>query len=114
MPLLTLNTNILIEDARQEKLIKQASSLVADLLSKSEKYVMVYLRDRQAMHFAGSDSPCALLELKSIGLPENRTAEFSAALCELVASNTGVAPDRVYIEYSNAERHMWGWNSGTF
>ena len=114
MPLLTIQTNISIEDAEQEKLIKQASALVSELLSKSEKYVMVYLRQGQAMIFAGTDSPCALMELKSIGLPENRTAEISEALCKLVASETGITPDRIYIEFSNAQRHMWGWNSATF
>ena len=114
MPLLTIQTNISIEDAKQQELIKQASALVAELLSKSEQYVMVYLRHGQAMVFAGTDRPCALLELKSIGLPENRTSELSEALCKLVTSETGITPDRIYIVFSNAQRHMWGWNSATF
>lgn len=114
MPLVTIHTNISIDAAQQEKLIKQASALVSELLSKSEQYVMVYLQEGQTMLFAGSDGPCALLELKSIGLPENRTAEISAALCKLVSSETGITPERVYIEFGSAQRHMWGWNSGTF
>jgi len=114
MPLLTIHTNIAIEDAGQAKLIRQASVLVAEQLSKSEQYVMVNLQDKQSMLFAGTDGPCALLELKSIGLPEDRTAEISSALCAMVASETDIKPDRVYIEFTNAERHMWGWNSSTF
>jgi len=114
MPLLTVRTNIAIDNARQQELIRQASALVSEQLFKSEKYVMVNLQDKQPMLFAGSDQPCALLELKSIGLPEDRTAEISNALCALLAAETGITPDRVYIEFTNAERHMWGWNSGTF
>ncbi|MDX5151731.1 MAG: phenylpyruvate tautomerase MIF-related protein [Acidiferrobacterales bacterium] len=114
MPLLTIQTNIAIDEAGQENLIRQASSLVSEQLSKSEKYVMVNLQDKQPMLFAGTDGPCALLGLKSIGLPEDRTTEISNALCALVAAETDIKPDRVYIEFTNAERHMWGWNSSTF
>ncbi|MGD8630473.1 MAG: phenylpyruvate tautomerase MIF-related protein, partial [Gammaproteobacteria bacterium] len=58
--------------------------------------------------------PLAYLELKSIGLPESRTADLSRALCEMLADAAGIDPDRVYIEFTDAPRKMWGWNSGTF
>ena len=54
------------------------------------------------------------LELKSIGLPQDRTTELSKALCKLVHDEFGVRPDRVYIEFADAPRTMWGWNGGTF
>ena len=114
MPLLTIRTNVPIDAERRGELTKKASALVAGQLGKSERYVMVLLQDDQALIFAGSADPCALLELKSIGLPEDRTAEISHALCSLVADETGIAADRVYIEFGNAQRHMWGWNSATF
>ncbi|MCK5919804.1 MAG: hypothetical protein KAG66_02615, partial [Methylococcales bacterium] len=40
--------------------------------------------------------------------------EYSRALCELVENELGIPADRIYIEFSNPERHMWGWNEGTF
>ncbi|MDX1698112.1 MAG: phenylpyruvate tautomerase MIF-related protein, partial [Thiohalobacterales bacterium] len=67
-----------------------------------------------AMQFAGSDEPLAYLELKSIGLPESATADISGALCQLISSEAGVQPDRVYIEFTDAPRKMWGWNNSTF
>ena len=27
---------------------------------------------------------------------------------------TGIAGDRIYIEFADAPRRMWGWNGGTF
>ena len=114
MPLLTIRTNIHIEDSNRQAFIRQASTLVANELSKSEKYVMINLQHQQKLLFAGSDKPCALLELKSIGLPEDRTAQLSSALCEHVTEQTGIPSDRVYIEFTNAARHMWGWNGSTF
>jgi phenylpyruvate tautomerase len=114
MPLLTIRTNVALGESEKMELIRQASALVSSQLSKSEQYVMVYLEDNQPMLFAGNDDPCALLELKSIGLPEDRTTEISNALCEMINGETGIAADRIYIEFSNAARHMWGWNSRTF
>jgi phenylpyruvate tautomerase PptA (4-oxalocrotonate tautomerase family) len=32
----------------------------------------------------------------------------------MMASATGVDPERVYIEFTDAPRKMWGWNNGTF
>jgi phenylpyruvate tautomerase PptA (4-oxalocrotonate tautomerase family) len=87
---------------------------VATGLGKPEKYVMVTIAPMQPMVFAGSDAPCAYLELKSIGLPTNKTKDLSAALCQLVHDSTGIKADRIYIEFFDAPREMWGWNEGTF
>ncbi len=66
------------------------------------------------MLFGGNDAALAYLELKSIGLPERKTRELSEALCTLLEEEVGIARDRIYIEFSNAERHLWGWNGTTF
>lgn len=114
MPLLTISTNISIDRARQQQVARQASATVSDLLGKPERYVMVIINADQAMVFAGSDEACAYLQLKSLGLPENQTAEFSSRLCELVRETLSVPVDRIYIEFSGPDRHLWGWNSATF
>jgi phenylpyruvate tautomerase PptA (4-oxalocrotonate tautomerase family) len=114
MPLLSISTNQLVQADQCKLVIRTASSLVADLLGKPESYVMVMLNDNANMLFAGSDEPLAYLELKSLGLPENDTGRLSEQLCQLMNSELGVPVDRVYIEFSNPERHMWGWNKGTF
>lgn len=84
------------------------------MLGKPENYVMVILQTNPAMLFAGSDEPLAYLELKSLGLPEDKTADFSSRLCTLVSELLGVAPERTYIEFSSPARHCWGWNHSTF
>jgi hypothetical protein len=75
---------------------------------------MVSLETEQSMLFAGDDAPCAYLELKSIGLPEGRTAELSASLCKFIHGELDIPQERIYIEFANAARHMWGWNGATF
>lgn len=114
MPYLKIETNVNINSAQHAELLEHSSSKVAELLGKPESYVMVSLQANVPMLFAGSNAPLAYLELKSIGLPQARTTELSAALTALMGELIGVAEERVYIEFADAERPMWGWKSRTF
>jgi phenylpyruvate tautomerase PptA (4-oxalocrotonate tautomerase family) len=114
MPYLHIRTNQPVADGDRPQLLEQATRAVSDALGKSDRYVMVSLEVNPDMLFAGDDAPLAYLELKSIGLPEDRTAALSEALCAFVEQSLGVAPERTYVELANAPRHLWGWNRGTF
>jgi phenylpyruvate tautomerase PptA (4-oxalocrotonate tautomerase family) len=114
MPLLRIQTNHALDTDTQQALIRKASAAVAGMLGKPERYVMVSFERNPAMLFGGSDAPLAYLELKSIGLPQAKTTEFSSRLTTLLGDETGLPADRVYIEFADAERSMWGWNGGTF
>ena len=114
MPYLKIQTNQAIAAEQASQFIKSASQLVAEDLGKPERYVMVALEPPVPMIFAGSDAPAVFMELKSIGLPEAKTPKLSESLCKLVSSQLGVPADRVYIEFQDAPRKMWGWDSGTF
>lgn len=114
MPYLKIQTNQNLPVDRARNLALKASALVARLLGKPESYVMTSVENNPAMTFAGTDESLAFLELKSIGLPESITADTSRALCELVSAETGIDSARIYIEFSDAARKMWGWDKGTF
>ncbi len=114
MPLLKIHTNRPLDGTAQTALMQKASAKVAELLGKPERYVMIALDTNQAMLFAGSDAPLAYLELKSIGLPDDATTPLSAALCQLISEELNIAQDRIYIEFTNAERRRWGWDGHTF
>jgi len=114
MPYLKIQTNHSVDADKVSHLIKSASHLVAEGLGKPERYVMVALEPPVPMVFAGNDDPTVFMELKSIGLPESKTAQLSASLCQLVNTELAVPTDRIYIEFQDAPRKMWGWNSGTF
>ena len=113
MPLLKIQTNNVLDTTQQETLLSRASQQLAEALGKPERYVMVAMQPQASMLFAGTDDPLAYLELKSIGLPEDKTTELSTMLCALMAEH-GIPADRVYIEFTDAPRAMWGWNNGTF
>ncbi len=88
MPLLKIQTNVTVAADAGQALVAEASSAVAALLGKPERYVMVALEPAATMAFAGDSSPLAYLEMKSVGLPQGSTSALSKAL--------------------------WGWNGGTF
>ncbi|MEJ2406493.1 MAG: phenylpyruvate tautomerase MIF-related protein [Candidatus Thiodiazotropha sp.] len=114
MPYLLIRTNRPLQQQEREILLQKASAGIAEALGKPERYVMVSLETERDMLFAGEASPCAYLELKSIGLPGGRTTELSSTLTTLIGSELDIPADRIYIEFADAERHMWGWNGGTF
>ena len=113
MPYLKIQTNQAIS-ADTTALLRKASQLVAKELGKPEQYVMVALAPPVPMLFAGTDAPTAYLELKSIGLPSNKTGILSEGISKLIDQHLSIPSDRIYIEFANAERHMWGWSGGTF
>ena len=114
MPVLKIQTNLEIPPGQRDRLLQYASATVADILGKPERYVMVMLEPNPHMLFSGDTSPLAYLELKSIGLPGDRTNDLSEALTSLITDQLAIPSDRIYIEFANAERHMWGWSGGTF
>ena len=114
MPYLNIQTNRPIPEGTHQELLHKASQLVAEQLGKPERYVMIALAPPAPMLFAGEDAPAAFLELKSIGLPRDRTPALSAALCDLLEETLAIPPERVYIEFADAPRDLWGWDSATF
>ena len=114
MPLLNIETNCSLEEIETEQFLKIITENVASLLGKPESYVMVSVSFRPAMMFGGTTDPLAYVEFKSLGLPEDRTKDFSERICALLEKHLGVNPERVYIEFTNGARHLWGWNSSTF
>jgi hypothetical protein len=112
MPYLHVRTNTVVNDHMH--FLSVCSSTVAKALAKPESYVMVEVSDNRAMIFAGSKTPLAFLELKSLGLTTGQTAELSATLCALMQQELAISEDRIYIEFASPERAMFGWNKGTF
>ena len=114
MPYLMVQTNIAVDEATKPALLTNLSARTAEALGKPESYVMVSLKDNVPMVFAGNDAPLAYLELKSIGLPESKTAALSSSLCSAVNEALSIDTNRIYIEFTDAPRAMWGWDSRTF
>ena len=113
MPLIRIHSTQTPENA--EALLKHCSAALAEHLGKPESYVMTCLTPPAAMTFAGTQEPSCFVEVKNIGtMSPDQTRSMSEALCGFLSEGLGVPPSRTYIEFADAERHLWGWDGKTF
>ena len=112
MPFIQVNTSTKTVVENDDLLQKDISKMVADLTGKSENYVMTMVQRDIKMTFAGSDEPCCFIKVKSIG--SLTPSSMSKSLCELIASNTNIKINRIYIEFIDVKATNWGFNGSTF
>jgi phenylpyruvate tautomerase PptA (4-oxalocrotonate tautomerase family) len=105
-----------LDSERARSLLLSISASVARLLEKPESYVMTCLLPQARMTFGGSDrEPACYVEVKNIGtMTPAQTRAISAELCAELSNAFGVSPARTYIEFADAEPHLWGHAGETF
>ena len=116
MPLVIVHTSAPSPgDDRSRKLLADLSKRLSEHLGKPESYVMTCLAPPAMMTFGGSEAPSCYVEIKNIGqfTPEV-TRTLSADLCKRLSDALGVEQSRIYIEFSDAKPHLWGYDGGTF
>lgn len=114
MPLFNLFTSAELP-ADRAAWLKRLSGLLAGALDKPEEYVMVVVNPRPEMTFGGSGEAACYAELKNVGqLSAAEVEALSQKLCGELASALRVAADRIYIEFTNADGALWGWDGTTF
>ena len=64
------------------------------------------------MNFAGTDEPCAFIELKSIG--SLFPTKMSEPICEFFSNEMNISKERIYIFYQDVDPKMWAWSGRTF
>ena len=114
MPYIKIQTNRTVDGELKEKLLLGVSALASSALKKPERWIMTALEEGVPMTFAGDTAPCAFIECKSVGLPENEVRDLSAGLTGYITEELDILPDRIYIEFKNARGALWGWDGGTF
>jgi phenylpyruvate tautomerase PptA (4-oxalocrotonate tautomerase family) len=114
MPLLKITTSI-GASPDHARLLANLSRLIAERLGKPEAYVMTAIEHPERMTFGGTTEPTCYVELKNVGrfTPE-LTQRLSAELCERLSTGLGVPPNRIYIEFGDAEGYLWGYDGDTF
>jgi phenylpyruvate tautomerase PptA (4-oxalocrotonate tautomerase family) len=116
MPLIKVQTSVTAPaKADAEAMLKDLSASLAKHLGKPESYVMTALETDVPMTFGGTTDPVCYVEIKSIGtMSSSQTKAMSQEFCSKINQTLGVAPNRTYIEFTDAKGAMWGWNSSTF
>jgi len=114
MPLLKLETTVALPDEKKKTVLAALSKAVADTIGKPEQYVMV-TASQSAMLMSGKTGDAAFVDIRSIGgLNGDTNRKLSQQICKLLKDSLGIAPDRVYLNFSDVEAGNWGWNGSTF
>ena len=144
MPCLNVVTDSpAVEGALRVELAQSLSKTLSELLNKPEKYVMVTISQATCITMGGvagknrnADGPgyrasCRLMSLgdgvfdcdvvpteeeaKEGKKPHcSLTKKLSEEICGTLEKQLKIAPDCVFIEFSNPPRHMCGWGGKTF
>ena len=114
MPLLKLETTVVLSEDNQKALLATLSKTVAETIGKPEQYVMVTM-SQAAMLMSGNPGHGAFVDIRSIGgLTDDVNRKLSQKVCKLLNDALGVAENRVYLNFTNVEASNWGWNESTF
>jgi len=114
MPYIRVQTNAELDNEAAAALASKVSTLASLLTGKPERWVMASVEPGAALVYGGLFEAAAFVEFKSIGLDAAMFPELSAALCGLLEAEAKIPADRVYIEFTDLPRAMFGWNSTTF
>ena len=114
MPLLKLATTVPLPEEKGKPLLAALSTAVAATIGKPEQYVMV-AASQSAMLMSGKAGEAAFVDLRSIGgLNSETNRKLSQQICKLLKDSLGIAPDRVYLNFTEVAAGNWGWNGSTF
>jgi len=114
MPLLKLETTVVLSEDKRKALLASLSKTVAEIIGKPEQYVMVAV-GQAAMLMSGNPGDAAFVDVRSIGgLTKEVNRKLSQKVCKLLNDSLGVPEDRVYLNFTEVKASDWGWNGSTF
>ncbi len=114
MPLLKLQVNITVPQAKRAEILAGASKLIAQAIGKPEQYVMVAVEEGPIL-MSGKDGPAAFADVRSIGgLNGSVNRAISQNLCVLLNKTLGIPASRVYVNFADVAAGNWGHNGSTF
>jgi phenylpyruvate tautomerase len=114
MPLLKLETTVVLSDDKRQALLAALSKVMAETTGKPEDYVMVTVNPA-AMLMAGQSGDAAFADIRGIGgLSGEVNRQLSQKVCRLLNESLGVPQSRIYLNFTEIEAGNWGWKGNTF
>ena len=115
MPLIQIFTSANPEPAASDKLLSELSGALAGHFDKPEQWVMTCILPGLAMTFGGSREAACFATVKNIGkLAPAKSAKLSADISSRLSQALGVPTNRIYLEFTEAVGHLWGYDGDTF
>jgi phenylpyruvate tautomerase PptA (4-oxalocrotonate tautomerase family) len=114
MPLLRLETTVVLAEEKRQALLASLSKTVAETIGKPRQYVMI-TAGQAAMQMSGTPGDAAFVDVRSIGgLTGGVNRKLSQKICKMLTDSLGVPPNRIYLNFTDVAASHWGWNGSTF
>ncbi len=114
MPLIRLETNIIINGEQEIDLAGKLSEIVAEELGKPIEYVMAAVSNCCILLSCDPGS-AALVQIMSIGgLNAAVNGSIAVAVSRVLEETLGISSDRIYITFSDISGENWAWQGRTF
>jgi phenylpyruvate tautomerase len=114
MPLLKLETTVVLSEDKRQALLASLSKIVAETIGKPVQYVMV-TASQVAMQMSGSPGDAAFVDVRSLGgLTDDVNRKLSQKVSQLLHDSLGIPPNRIYLNFTDVQASHWGWNGSTF
>lgn len=114
MPLLKLETTVVLNEEKRKDLLAKLSGIVAETIGKPEEHVMVTVSPC-AILMSGKSGDAAFVDARSIGgLSPGVNRQLAQKICRLLNQSLGVPPGRIYLNFTEVEASNWGWDGKTF
>ena len=115
MPLIKLQIAESIPTEKQHVVLTSASRIVAEATGKPETYVMAILEPAAATAMGGAVTPAAFIDVRGIGgVNAAINGTIAKGVCDLLQEQLGLAPDHVYLNFTDVPAANWGHNGHTF
>ncbi len=114
MPYIETISTKTITPEKEASLKEKLGEAIALIKGKSESWLMLSFRGGEHMAFAGdSMRDTAMVSVELFGsASDSEYGALTARLTEIISSELGISPDRIYVKYT--EIAHWGWSGENF
>ncbi|KAF4324436.1 hypothetical protein BBO99_00000140 [Phytophthora kernoviae] len=108
MPFVQVSSNVPKTSVDVPAALRALSKALSVALGKPEQYVMVQLDLGTPMFFQTSDSPCAFIQIRSIGcIDAELNPKTAASLTATAAEALKIPADRIYLNLDDVDAANW-------
>ncbi|KAG6745334.1 hypothetical protein POTOM_051989 [Populus tomentosa] len=104
MPALIISTNVSLDGVDTSSILSEATSEVAKVIGKPEKYVMIVLKGSIPISLGGTEEPAAYGELVSIGgLSPDVNKTLSSVVASILEKKLSVPKSRLFLKFYDSQ-----------
>lgn len=112
MPFIETKTNLPLTEIQEQSLKEQFGNAIGTI-GKSEGWLMLRFEGGCHLWFQGTDSPCAIAEVKLYGKADAAAYDkLTGQITDILTQTLGLPASRIYVKYE--ECTYWGFSGSNF